>query len=108
MDKRKNGEYRNKGNGCGIAILLIALLLVTGAFPAVIEFVVGLVIGIVGLVIGLVMGFVGLVMGLFGAAIGLIFGLLPIVLTIGIVVLIVKAINGDSGKRKNDDDIHYV
>jgi hypothetical protein len=107
MDKRKNSESNGCGRQVGITIVVLALLMVTGVLPMLVEFVLSLALGIVGLVIGLGMGFVGLVLGLFGAAIGLIFGLLPIVLTIGVIVMIVKAINGDSEKRKNDD-IHYV
>jgi hypothetical protein len=107
MDKRKNGEGNRSGNRVIVTIFVLALLMVTGVLPVMVDFVVSLALGIVGLMIGLGMGFVGLVLGLFGAAIGLIFGLLPIVLTIGVIVMIVRAINGDSEKRKNDD-IHYV
>jgi hypothetical protein len=107
MEKRKNSESNTSGSRVIVPILVLALLLVTGILPAIVKLVVGLAIGMIGLVVGLAMGFVGLVVGLFGAAIGLVFGLLPIILTLGLIVLVVKAISGDSGKRKNDD-IHYV
>lgn len=105
MEKRKNGH--NNGNGVLVGIVVLVLLVVTGLLPAAIDLVLGLFFGLIGLVVGLAVGLVGLVLGLIGGAIGLVIGLMPILITVGVVVLIVKAINGDSGKRKNDD-IDYV
>jgi hypothetical protein len=105
MEKRKNGQ--SNGNGFLVAVVVLVLLAVTGLLPAAIQLIIGIVLGIVGLVVGLVAGVIGLVVGLIGGLIGIVVGLLPIVLTIAVVVLIVKAINGNSGKRKNDD-IDYV
>lgn len=109
MEKHKNSKQFNKNNVI-VGVVVVALLAITGILPAIVELVVGLIGGIIGLVIGLIGGFIGLVVGLFGAVIGIVFGLLPIIVMVGIVVVAVKAINGEvkferetKAKRKNED-----
>lgn len=116
MEKRKNEDKR--GSSWVVPILVLLVLMVTGVLPGLIKLVIGLAAGFVGLVVGLFGGLIGLVFGLIGGLIGLVVGLgalaitllsafLPIILTVGLVMLIVRAVNGKSEKRKNDD-IDYV